>query len=205
LPGFCNPVSRYNQFVELQQAVDCVEKEIVDLAGQPPPEPETYCLPDEQREAARVRLRQQLIGGSFWIEPAELEPERITYRVIVEVNAPPIDYKTMELSGGDSLQYNKRYHSPAKLAITLDLDFDQFEIEKPLGVEFGWYYFKSLTTYYQGTAASEQAQKIWNQSTILRQFKDSKISRARYGYQEVRPALLYFSAHARILQTHGGE
>ena len=186
-------VGKFNHFVELQQAVDWVETEIVDLASQPtPPEPEPYCLPDEQREDARVRLRQQLIGGPFWIEPAALEPERITYRVIVEVYATPIDYKTMELSCGDILQYDKRYHSPAKLATTLGLDFDQFEIEKPFGVEFGWYFFESLTTYYQETAASEQAQKIWNQSTILRQFKDKKISRARYGYQEVETGYTEF-------------
>jgi hypothetical protein len=179
-------VGKFNHFVDLQQAVDWVEKEMVDLASQPPPpEPEPYCLPAEQREAARVRLRQQLIGGPFWIEPAALEPERITYRVIVEVYAAPIDYKTMELSCGDILQYDKRYPSPAKLAAALGLDFDHFEIEQPVGVEFGWNLFESLTTYYQETAASEQAQKIWNQSTILRQFKDKKISRARYGYQEV--------------------
>jgi hypothetical protein len=108
------------------------------------------------------------------------------------VYAAPIDYKTMELSCGDILQYDKRYHSPAKLAVALGLDFDQFEIEKPLGVEFGWYFFESLTTYYQETAASEQAQQIWNQSTILRQFKDKKIIRARYGYQEVETGFTVF-------------
>jgi len=103
-------VGKFNHFVDLQQAVDWVEKEMVDLASQPPPEPEPYCLPDDQWEAARVRLRQQLISDPFWIE----------------------------------------------------------------------------------TAALEQAQKIWNQSTILRQFKDKKISRARYGYQEVETGFTVF-------------
>lgn len=186
-------VGKFNHFVDLQQAVDWVEKEMVDLASQPPPpEPEPYCLPDEQREAASVRLRQQLIGSLFWIEPAALEPERITYRVIVEVYAAPIDFKTMELSCGDILQYDKRFPSPAKLAIALGLDFEHFKIEQPAGVECGWYLFESLTTYYQETGALEQAQKIWNQSTILRQFKDKKISRARYGYQEVETGFTVF-------------
>ena len=179
-------VGKFNQFVKLQEAVDWVEKEMVDLARQPPPpEPEPYCLSAEQRDAACVRLKQQLIGGPFWIEPAALEPERITYRVIVEVYAAPVDYKTMELSCGDTLQYDKRYLSPAKLAAALSLDFDHFDIERPADIEFGWYWFKSLTTYYQEVAASEQAQKSWDQSAIFRQFKDKKISRARYGYQEV--------------------
>lgn len=186
-------VGKYNHFVKLEQAVDWVEKEIVDLASQPPPpEPEPYCLPAEQREAARVRLKQQLIGGPFWIEPAALEPERITYRVIVEAYAAPIDYKTMELSCGDTLQYDERYLSPAKLAAALNLDFDHFEIERPVDIEFGWYLFKSLTTYYQEAAASELAQKTWNQSAIFRQFKDKKISRARYGYQEVETGFTVF-------------
>ncbi len=186
-------VGKYNQFVELQQAVDWVEKEIVDMASQPPPpEPEPYCLPAEQREAARVRLKQQLIGGPFWIEPAALEPERITYRVIVEAYAAPIDYKTMVLSCGDTLQYDERYLSPAKLAAILSLDLDRFEIKQPVDIEFGWYLFKSITTYYQESAASEQAQKTWDQSAIFRQFKDKKISRARYGYQEVETGFTVF-------------
>jgi hypothetical protein len=186
-------VGKFDHFADLQQAVNWVEKEMVDLASQPPPpEPEPYCFPAEQREAARARLKQQLIGSPFWIKPTALEPERITYRVIVEVYAAPIGYKTMELSCGDILQYDKRYLSPAKLAAALSLDFDHFKIEQPVGVEFGWFLFESLTTYYQETAALEQAQKIWNQSTILRQFKDKKISRARYGYQEVETGFTVF-------------
>jgi hypothetical protein len=186
-------VGKYNQFVKMQDAVEWVEKEIVDLASQPPPpEPESYCLPAEQRDAACVRLIQQLIGGPFWIEPAALEPERITYRVIVEVYAVPNDYKTMELSCGDTLQYDKRYLSPAKLAATLSLDFDHFEVDRRTDFEFGWYLYKSLTTYYQETAASEQAQRSWDQSALFRQFKDKKIRRARYGYQEVETGFSVF-------------
>jgi len=85
-----------------------------------------------------------------------------------------------------------RYPSPVKLANALGLEFDHFKIEQTVGVEFGWYLFESLTTYYQESAASEQAQKIWNQCTILRQFKDKKISRARYGYQEVETGFTMF-------------
>ena len=43
----------------------------------------------------------------------------------------------------------------------------------------------SVTTYYQETTVAEQAQKTWDQSQIIQQFKAGKIKRVRYGYKEV--------------------
>jgi hypothetical protein len=114
-----------------------------------------------------------------------MEPSRITYRLFLEIHAKPISFKTYESICGDTWQYDKHYLSPVKLADTLHLDSDHLKIDQPIGESSDWYRITSLTTYYQESSAAEQAQKAWDQSKILQQFKEGKISRARYGYQEV--------------------
>lgn len=38
---------------------------------------------------------------------------------------------------------------------------------------------------YQETVAQQQAQQLWEQSTIVQKYKDGKIEWAEYGYEEV--------------------
>ena len=82
------------------------------------------------------------------------------------------------------MRIKERYLTPSKQAAAINLDFDQFSIDQPLGDNSDWYRFTSLTTFYQQAPALAQAQITWNQSKILQQFKEGKIKRARYGYKE---------------------
>ena len=80
---------------------------------------------------------------------------------------------------------NQQFLSSSKLATSINLDIDHFNFFQPLGENSECHFITSLTTLYQETSAVEQAQKTWDQSRIVQQFKDGKIHRARYGYKEV--------------------
>ena len=173
-------------FVELVEAVKWTEKEMVELADQPEvPEPPPYFRAEEQIEADRARLQKKLLGGPFWIDPATLEPKQITYKLFIELNAHPVSFKTLELEASDPLRYEERYLSPSKLSEVLNLDIDRFDIDQPIGENTDLYKITALTALFQEISAADQAQKAWDQSRILQQFKAGKIRRARYGYQEV--------------------
>jgi len=49
----------------------------------------------------------------------------------------------------------------------------------------GWYYIRSAATYLQEAVAAAAAQRLWDQSAVLEQFREQKVIRARYGYEEV--------------------
>ncbi len=182
-----------NYFTDLQKAVEWVEKELVSLANQPSsPEMEKRIRTGKQIEADRERLRQKLLGGPNWIDPALIEPARITYQVFIELDAKPINFKTYESMCGETHRYDERYLTPSKMTTALGLDFDRFSVDQPAGENSEWYRIASLTKYYQELSAAEQAQKIWDQSQVLQQFKAGKISRARYGYQEVETGYTVF-------------
>jgi hypothetical protein len=173
-------------FVKLVEAVEWTEKEIVELANQPQvPEPAPHFLPEEQIEADRARLRKKLLGTPFWIDPAALEPKQITYKLFIELEAQPVSFKTLELECGDTIRYEERYLSASKLADALNLEIDRFHVDQPIGENTDWDQVTSLTTFFQEGSAADQAQRAWDQSRILQQFKAGKISRARYGYQEM--------------------
>ena len=119
-----------------------------------------------------------------------MEPQRITYKILIDLDAKPISYKSFETICGDTYEYADRYPPPDKLASDINLDASHFQVDQPIGDHSGLYRFTSLTTYYQETSAAEQAQSIWNQSRILDQFKAGKIIRGRFGYQEVETDFL---------------
>jgi hypothetical protein len=173
-------------YPELEKAVDWVEKELVHLANQPPKvEAQSRIRSDAQIESDHARLLLKAKESPYWIDPASLEPGRVSYQVVIELDANPTDYKTYESKCGGTHRYDEHYPTPSKLATTLGLDFDRFQFKQPAGENSEWYRIASLTTYFQEASASEQAQKTWDQSQILQQFKTGKISRAIYGYQEV--------------------
>jgi hypothetical protein len=190
---------------EFQQAVEWIEKELVDLANQPqPPVPPSRSHSRGQVETDRARLKQKYLDGPYWIPPAALEPERPTYHVFIELEAEPNSFETIESICGDTLRIKERYLTPSKQAAAIDLDFDHFNIDQPLGDNSDWYRFTSLTSFYQQTSVVEQAQNIWNQSKILQQFKDGKIIRARYGYKEGETGFVeYLGACERTDQPWG--
>ncbi len=170
----------------IKEAVEWVEMEMSELTSQPEAASVTSRIRTvEQINADRVRLREKLVGGPYWIDPAAMEPSQITYQLLIELDAEPVDFKTYESICGDTLRYGERYLSPSKLAQALTLDIDHFKIDQPAGENSPWYRITSLTAYHEGTRAAAQAQEVWDRSQILQQFKAGRIERARYGYEEV--------------------
>lgn len=176
--------SRSNHFRKILEAVEWVEKELVELANEPEKEELPRFRTEQQKTADRARLKQKLINGPFWIDPSVMEPKQLTYQIFIELDAKPVDFKKYETICGDIHEYDHQYLSPFKIAGALNLQFDRFQIDQPFGERWARFRIISLTTYYQETLAAEQAQKTWDQSKILQQFKEGKISRARYGYKE---------------------
>ena len=74
--------------------------------------------------------------ADYWIDPVALEPERITYQAFITLECEPSNYKTLEMSFGKPLRYDKKYVSPNQLAKELNLD-SQLDIEH----HFDGFYF----------------------------------------------------------------
>lgn len=91
----------------------------------------------------------------------------------------------MELSCGQQLKVDKKYWPAGHLAADLHLDLTQVVFDQPLGPDFGWYRGYSAVTYYQESLAAEQAQQTWDRSTVVASYRNGKVSRARYGVEEV--------------------
>jgi hypothetical protein len=178
-------VGNSHHFIKFAEAVDWVEKEIVHLANEPDVIKEERILSDEEIHANRARLKTKLLNGPYWIDAARMEPQRITYTVLIDLEAKPISYKSFETICGDTHKYADRYPTPGKLANDIHLDAGHFQISQMLGDNSEHFRFTSLTNYYQETSVAEQALQVWNQSRILQLFKTGEIVRGRFGYQEV--------------------
>lgn len=121
----------------------------------------------------------------FWIDPSALEPEHVTYRVIMEIHASPESFKTMEMSFGKQFRYGEKYPSASKLSSMLSLPEGQLKLEQPGRERSRWYIAHSTTTYFQEYVAAMQAQQFWDRSAIAAQYHLKKITSARYGFEEV--------------------
>jgi hypothetical protein len=178
-------VGNSHHFIKFVEAVDWVEKEIVKLANKPDVKKEEGILSEEEIKANRARLKTKLINSPYWIDATQMEPQRITYKVLIDLEAKSISYKSFETICGDIHKYADRYPTPGKLANDIHLDAGHFQISQMLGDHSEHFRFTSLTNYYQETSVAEQAQQVWNQSRILQLFKTGEIVRGRFGYQEV--------------------
>ena len=178
-------VGNSHRFIKFIEAVDWVEKEIVNLANEPDVKKEVGILSEDEIKTNRLRLKTKLINGPSWINAARMEPQRITYKVLIDLEAKPISYKSFETICGDTHKFPDRYPTPGKLANDIHLDAGHFQISQMLGDNSEHFRFVSLTTYYQETSVAEQAQQVWNQSRMLQLFKTGEIVRGRFGYQEV--------------------
>ncbi|MBN8654992.1 MAG: hypothetical protein J0M11_04580 [Anaerolineae bacterium] len=183
-------VGNSHYFVKFVDAVDWVEKEIVELANEPDVKKDGRILSDEEINANRNRLKAKLINGPYWIDSARMEPQRITYKVLIDLEVKPISYKSFETICGDTYKFADRYPTPGKLANDIHLDTGHFQIDQMLGDNSEYFRFTSLTNYYQEASAAEQAQKVWNQSRILQQFKTGEIVCGRFGYQEAETGFI---------------
>ena len=86
-----------------------------------------------------------------------MEPQRITYKILIDLEAKPISYKSFETICGDIYKYADRYPTLGKLATDIHLDAGRFQIIQMLGDNSEHFRFTSLTNYYQETSAAEQA------------------------------------------------
>lgn len=165
-------------FVELKDAIEWAEKELLSVKekGGAGDEPEAD---DEPETLSAVDLTP------FRIDPAALEPARVTYRVVMDLKASPESFKTMEMSFGKLFRYHETYPSPMKLTHLLGLSDAELKFEQPAGEHSRWYSVKSRTTYFQEYVAAMQAQQLWDRSDMVRQHQLGKITRARYGFEEV--------------------
>jgi hypothetical protein len=183
--------SKYD-FTELLNAVQWVEEELSALRNISIDKVDPYPKTKDESEKDRTRIRQKLAGSPFRLNPSQLEPEQVTFRIVIDLFYLPHEYKVGETVFGETYHYDKRYPPPIKLATQLNLDPDQFKIERPFGETGEWYQFLSLVSYYQDALAASQAQNVWDHSSIVQHFKSGKISRARYGYQEVETGYSVF-------------
>ena len=183
-------VGNSHHFIKFIKAVEWVEKGIVNLANEPDAKEEGGILSEDEIKTNRVRLKTKLINGPSWIDAAQMEPQRITFKVLIDLEAKPISYKSFESICGDTYKIADRYPTPGKLANDIHLDPGHFQISQMLGNNSEHFRFTSLTNYYQETSVAEQAQQIWNQSRILQLFKTGEIIRGRFGYQEVETGFI---------------
>ena len=189
----------YNHFLKLEEAVTWAEEQLR-LAA----EADVQAKEAAGHAAERFAGRPKMDLASYRIELSALEPERITYRVVIEFETVPDSYKTMELLCGGELQYDKRYPSVHKLVVDLQIDDAQFELEQPVGPNDEWNRGHSTVTYYRESVAVEQAQLIWNKSRIVEYFRRGKLVHARYGYRKSRPSILPGWEPANVRISRGG-
>ena len=166
-------------FDKLEAALTWVEQQL-EAAEQETDEPKEE---DTWQRVPLVELiaQKQEQLADYWIDPATLEPKRITYQAIISLEYAPYDYKTMEMSFGKELRYDEKFASPTQLATELRLD-PQLDIYNHYS---GFFTIKSRVTYYQQDIAMAQAQRFWDQSTIVQQHRAGKVTRAEYGIVEV--------------------
>lgn len=158
----------------VEQQLEAAEQE----ASEPKEEGKRHQVPIAELIAQK---REELI--EYWVDPTALEPERITYQAIINLDYAPYDYKTMEMSFGEKFSYDKEFASPTQLASELQLD-PQLDVEQRFD---GLYTLVSRVTYYREDIAVAQAQRFWEESSIVQQHRAGKVIRAQYGYVEVEP------------------
>lgn len=121
----------------------------------------------------------------YHIDPAALEPTRITYRAVIELERVPDHFKTMEMSFGKVFRYAEEFPGPIRVARELRLDEAVVTVTQTGLRSCGWNLIRSTATYYDMQVAAAQAQKLWEQSLVQQFHGAKKITQARYGVEEV--------------------
>ncbi len=165
-------------FLQLEKAMEWAEQGLQSIQLSAEAE-------DKQTELEPGTTESQIDLTPYRIDPAALEPMHITYRVAIYLERVPEQFKTMEMSFGKTMRYDDEYPSLLRILDELKLDEVGVKFEQPAGINFGWYFLFSTATYYEEAVARGQAQKLWDASTIQRLYKEGKVTRARYGIEEV--------------------
>ena len=168
-----------HSLTKLEAALTWVEQQLEAVEQEPEgsqPDDKWYRVPlVELIDQKRAELAQ------YWIDPASLEPERITYQAFISLDYAPYEYKTMDISFGKKMRYEEKFASPTQLANELRLD-PQLDLKHHFE---GFMMLTSRVSYYQQDLAMTQAQRFWDQSTIVQQHRAGKVTRAEYGIREV--------------------
>lgn len=173
----------YERFLMLKEALDWVEKTIPEMRAAD----EDYRKAREHEEAeerAKIAALPTKDLAPFRINPTDLEPDRITYRVLIELEYEPYHYKKTEISFGQYWRSDQEFYTPTMLARELQINPSLVDIQQ-ISKFLGWYYLRSATTYYEAPIAAAQAQRLWDQSAITERHEQQKVIRARYGFEEV--------------------
>ncbi|MCL5951839.1 MAG: hypothetical protein M1132_08975 [Chloroflexi bacterium] len=165
-------------FLQLEKALEWAEQELQSIQASAEAE-------DKQTELESGTTKSQIDLTPYRIDPAALEPARITYRAVIYLERLPEQFKTMEMSFGKLMRYDEKYPSLLKILNELKLDESAVKFEQPGGINFGWYFLFSTATYYEETVARIQVQRLWDASAIQQLYKEGKVPRARYGIEEV--------------------
>lgn len=161
------------QWVEakLQQALVDDAKQ----SAQPEPEP-TLSLATLTR-AHRRRL------APYWVEPSTLESAQVTYQAVITIVHRHIKAQEIELSFGEKQYVDKQYPSLSQVAQRYSLGAR--DIEPKAHPLIGHYSFTSMTRYGKASAATQQAQRLWEQSGLVTDRATRDILSATFGVCEV--------------------
>jgi hypothetical protein len=166
--------------MEVVQVMDWVEQTL--------PKHRADLIAQQQARATEEAARMAALRGKnlkrYWIDASDLEPERITFRAVIQLEYAPYHVKKLELSSGKVIDADKEFYPPKMLAQQIGLDAAHVDAEQPLDF-LGWYWVRSATTYHQADVAANHAQHLWDQSKVLDRFREKKLVRAQYGYEEV--------------------
>lgn len=168
-------------FAALADALSWAEREL--LAPDRISLDSTERVPAPDKESSPKETRVDLT--QYRINSAALEPPSLTYRIVLEMNHAPESFRTAEMSFGKLYRYAEVFPVASKVAHELSLDLTQFAIEQPLGPNHDRSRIVSLESHDRAADAETQARQLWNQSDCAELYKQGKIRRARYGYQEV--------------------
>ena len=166
-----------NLFLRLEEAMSWTEQELITIqkAGEVAKQPKSGV------ESAKPKMDRT----AYHIDSATLEPEHITYRVVIELEHTPNSFKTREMSFGKLFHYNEKFPSRTRIADELQLDPTWVQVEDLYGFSNGQYRILSVATFEQASLAETSAQEIWNRSGIHQLYKMGKVTRARYGVEEI--------------------
>lgn len=173
----------WERFISLEKAMDWVEKTIPELRADAAKRAEEWER-EKAEEKARLAALPRMDLRPYRIEPAALDPERITYRAIIELEYEPYSCKKTEISFGQYRRSDEEFYTPTMIARELRLIPTRVEVKQPSKYE-GLYVVRSVTTYYDSAQATAQAQQTWEHSAVLDRHKEQQVVRARYGFEEV--------------------
>src|SRR3990172_9962528 len=104
-----------DRFLQLEEAVVWVEQQIPELRAQDEEWKKNWER-EKAEEAAKIAALPKKDLTPYWIDPADLDSKRITYRALIQVDYVPYSSKPLEISFGQQWHFNKEYYPPTMLA-----------------------------------------------------------------------------------------